>query len=119
MAQPRANHRYRLSGDPGDFTLFRKAASRAKRCFYDERIRQIAVDNRRPWDLMSWTMPRDLPTFEAIKYKDQPCNTLDQLWDGLHSTFNSASGRDVDLRVLEELPQEEVRPWVPFSMAEL
>jgi len=41
------------------------------------------------------------------------------LWDVLHNTYNMASGREVDLSVLDPLPTLQERDWPPFSALEL
>ncbi len=35
--------------------------------------------------------------------------TVEQLWDALHSTYNAASGRQCDVSMLDDLPDEPVR----------
>jgi len=102
------------------FAEYRRVIKRTKRAFFDKRIKEVSVDKGRPWDLMPWVKAHQLPTHEAVSYQDQPLVTLDLLWDGLHSTYNSASGRAVDFSVLDELGEgREPREWSRFSMAEL
>jgi len=85
----------------------------------DLRIDEIAGSNKRPWDLMEWVKQRKLPACEAIQYNRQPCHEMDDLWNTLHDTYNSASGREVDLSVLDPLPTLQERDWPPFSAPEL
>src|SRR6201999_1805282 len=60
------------------------------------------------------------PTYEAVSFQNQPLTTLDLLWNGLHSTYNSASGRAVDFSVLDELGEDrDARERCQFSLAEL
>ncbi|CAA7270795.1 unnamed protein product [Cyclocybe aegerita] len=68
---------------------------------------------------MEWVKQRKLPPCEAIRNGDQPCHDMDDLWDALHSTYNSASGHEFDASVLDELPDEPVREWADFSEHEL
>ncbi|KAF5376109.1 hypothetical protein D9615_007779 [Tricholomella constricta] len=114
-----AMRQYRQSRSPADYGALRRATKAAKRQFFDERIETIATKNKRPWDLMNWTKQRNLPTYEAIRYNEAPCNTMDDFWQALHATYNAASDRPVKVEVLEEVEQEPPREWVDFSTAEL
>jgi hypothetical protein len=61
-----------------------------------------------------------LRLIEAILYQGVPCTSPDQLWNTLHSTFNSALDRPIDLSVLgEKWESPSIRAWVPYSAAEL
>ncbi|CAA7263696.1 unnamed protein product [Cyclocybe aegerita] len=110
---------YQLSCSLADYNKFKKACKDAKRDFFDERIAEIATSRKRPWDLMEWVKQRKLPPCEAICNGDQPCHDMDDLWDALHGTYNSASGREYDASVLDELPDEPVCEWADFSEHEL
>jgi hypothetical protein len=106
---------FRTSRDDLDWRLFRSATKAAKRDFFDERIKEVAETNKRPWDLMEWVKQRKLPPCEAIRYNNQPCNELSDLWDALHGTYNAASGRAFDMSILDELPDAPERDWVDFA----
>ncbi|CAA7265986.1 unnamed protein product [Cyclocybe aegerita] len=67
---------------------------------------------------MEWVKHK-LPPCEAIRNGDQPCHDMDDLWDTLHGTYNSASGHEYDASVLDELPDEPVCEWADFSEHEL
>ncbi len=66
-----------------------------------------------------WVKQRKNPPCEAIQKDGEPCHDLEQLWDALHSTYNAASGRQCDVSMLDDLPDEPVREWAPFSALEL
>ncbi|CAA7271402.1 unnamed protein product [Cyclocybe aegerita] len=85
---------YQLSRSLADYNKFKKVCKDAKRDFFNERITEIATSHKRPWDLMEWVKQCKLPPCEAIRNGDQSCHDMDDLWDALHSTYNSASGRD-------------------------
>src|SRR5215216_3880391 len=69
---------------------------------------------------MDWVGPRKAPPVEAISYQGEPCNSLDQLWNALHSTFNSAMDRPVDLTILgDQWESPTIRTWTPFVYAEM
>ncbi|CAA7269045.1 unnamed protein product [Cyclocybe aegerita] len=110
---------YQLSRLLADYNKFKKVCKDAKCDFFDECIAEIATSRKRPWDLMEWVKQRKLPPCEAIRNGEQPCHDMDDLWDALHGTYNSASGREYDASVLDELPDEPVREWADFSEHEL
>ncbi|PPQ93963.1 hypothetical protein CVT25_014802, partial [Psilocybe cyanescens] len=110
---------YREHGLPEDWKLYRKAVKNAKRVFFDSRITELSITNKRTWDLMSWVQQRKLPPCKAIQYQGQPCHALPQLWDALHNTYNSASDRAFDIDILDSIPDMPVRGWVPFSALEM
>ncbi|CAA7268148.1 unnamed protein product [Cyclocybe aegerita] len=110
---------YQLSYSLADYNKFKKVCKNAKHDFFDECIAEIATSRKRPWDLMEWVKQRKLPPCEAIRNGDQPCHDMDDLWDALYGTYNSASGREYDASVLDELPDEPVREWADFSEHEL
>jgi len=110
---------YKLEKSHESWLLFWRAVKAAKHKFFDLRIDEIAGSNKRPWDLMEWVKQHKLPACEAIQYNGQPCHQMSKLWDVLHNTYNLASGREVDLSVLDPLPTLQERDWPPFSALEL
>ena len=68
---------------------------------------------------MSWVKQHKLPAAEAIRYQGLPCNSLPDLWHALHSSYNAAANRPVQLSVLDDIPSLATRSWVPFSLLEL
>jgi len=40
---------------------------------------------------------------EAIKYNDQPCLNIDDLWQALYLSFNTAFYHSVNTSVLDEI----------------
>ena len=110
---------YRRTGERSDWFSFCSATRRAKRCFFDNRIAEIASTNKRPWDLMSWVKQHKLLAVEAIRFQGQPCNNLPDLWSALHQSYNAAADHSIDLSVLDEVPSQATRSWVSFSMLEM
>jgi len=53
---------------------------------------------------MNWVKRKTLPTIESILYEDQLCNTLPELWHALHSSYNSAENRLINVSFLNEIP---------------
>jgi len=68
---------------------------------------------------MNWVKKCKLPVVEAIQYKGHPCIKLEDLWNTLHNSFNSAQAREVDLSFLDETPNKTTTMWNPFSKKEL
>ena len=52
---------------------------------------------------MSWVNKHKLPAMEMIKYNSQPCLDLNDLWQALHSSFNTAQFCRIDESMLNEL----------------
>ena len=67
---------------------------------------------------MNWVNKCKLPAVEAIKYDNQPCLSLDSLWNALHSSFNTALHCQVDISILDEIENKQTSIWAPFSKKE-
>ena len=52
---------------------------------------------------MNWVNKRKLPTIETIKYNDQQCLDISDLWNALYSTFNTAINCQVDVDILDKI----------------
>jgi hypothetical protein len=100
---------------PADWMAFKRATCKAKRKHFDERIKEIGHTNLRPWDLMDWVGPCKTPPVQAILYQGVPCTSPDQLWNTLHSTFNSALDRPIG----DKWESPSIRAWVAYSASEL
>ena len=67
---------------------------------------------------MSWVNKRKLPAIKAIKYNNQLYLTIDDLWNILHSTFNTALYCRVDINILDEIVDKSSSLWALFSKKE-
>ena len=67
---------------------------------------------------MNWVNKHKLSAIEAIKYNNQQCLDIDNLWNTLHSTFNTALHCQVDVKILDEIPEKPTSPWPLFSKEE-
>jgi len=67
---------------------------------------------------MNWVNKRKLPAIKAIKHNSQQCYDIDNLWNALHSTFNTALYHQVDVDVLDEIIDKLTSPWPLFSKEE-
>ena len=52
---------------------------------------------------MNWVHKWKLPTTEAIHFNSWPCIELDDLWQALHQSFNSAHNCQVNINILNEI----------------
>jgi len=68
---------------------------------------------------MNWVNKCKLPAIEMIKYNGNPCLKLADLWQALHSSFNSAQFQIIDETVLNELESFPSSMWLDFSEEEL
>ena len=57
---------------------------------------------------MDWVKKYKLLAIEAIHYNGHPYIELDDLWQALHISFNTAQNHQIDLNLLEELESKPV-----------
>ena len=74
--------------------------------------------NKKPWDLMNWIKKKTLPAIESISFEGQPYNSLQSLWNTLHSLYNAAENQPINPRFLNKAPQCEVFEWPSLSKQE-
>ena len=55
---------------------------------------------------MNWVKKCKLPAIEAIQYNGQLCLKLKDLWQALHSLFNLVQNCQINLDLLEEIPNK-------------
>jgi hypothetical protein len=110
---------YWESHNPWHYKQFQLVIKDTKRVFFDKQINKVASLSKRPWDLMSWVKQCNLPPMESISFRDEPCNTLDSLWNALHSTYNAASGQECEMESLNEWPTFLEREWLDFTPNEV
>ena len=55
---------------------------------------------------MNWVKKHKIPAIEAIQYKGWLCIELEDLWNTLHKSFNSAQEREVNTHFLDEIPDK-------------
>lgn len=90
-----------------------------KQIFFDKKIDQISNKKCGPWELINWVKRHKFPAIEAIQYNNCFCIELDNLWNALHNSFNSAQNQQVDINLLKEIPDKKISEWLPFLIAEL
>ena len=109
---------WELVGHQENMKTFRKTVKITKRSFFNLKIQEISNKKWGPWELISWVNKHKLPAIEAIKYNDQLCLTIDNLWNTLHSTFNTAFHQQVDINILNEIVDKSSSAWALFSKKE-
>ena len=67
---------------------------------------------------MNWINKHKLPAIKTIKYNRNPCLELANLWQALHSSFNSAQFWIIDEMVLNELESFLSSTWLDFLKEE-
>jgi len=68
---------------------------------------------------MNWVKKCKLPVIEAIQYEGRLCIELEDLWNTLHKSFNSAQEREVNTHFLDEIPDKPTIKWKLFSRNEI
>jgi len=64
-------------------------------------------------------LTQKLPVIEAIQYEGHLCIKLKDLWIALHNFFNSAQMWEIDIYVLDDIPNKSMKEWNLFSKQEL
>ena len=56
---------------------------------------------------------------KSISYNGEVCTTLLQLWDSLHTSYNSAANQPWDENLLSQVEEWKERDWYLFSASEI
>ena len=110
--------KYRVSKWVEDWRIFRSVVKTTKCVFFNTKIQEIAGKNCDPWEFMNWIKNHKFLAIEAIQYNIWPCLKLNSLWQALYSLFNSAQNHQINLDLLEEIPNKPVTKWMSFSEEE-
>jgi len=68
---------------------------------------------------MNWVKKHKLLAVKAVQFNGWPYIKLENLWSALHSSFNSAQSHEVDLQLLDDIPDKVTESWTLFSREEL
>jgi len=68
---------------------------------------------------MNWVKKHKLLAVKAIQFEGCLYIELEDLWNALHSSFNSAQSQKVDIYFLDEILDKAIIEWALFSKEEL
>ena len=92
---------YRNSKQLEDWKTFKKIVKTTKREFFDEKIQEILNRKKGLCDLINWVKKCKLPAIKAIKYNGRPYLEIEDLWQALYESFNTAQNWQVDTSILK------------------
>lgn len=92
---------------------------KTKHIFFDEKIEETTNKKCRSSKFINWVKRRNILAIKAIQFNSKPCIELDNLWEALYKSFNSAQNCQVNIGLLDEIPDKITTIWASFSKKEL
>jgi len=86
--------------------------------FFDLKIQKITNKKCGPEEIINWVNKQKLPAIETVKYNNQLCLEINDLWHVLYSFFNTAQHHCIEENILEEINLATPSIWIPFSKEE-
>jgi len=87
--------------------------------FSTPKFKKLQEKNYGPWKLMNWVKKHKLPAIEVIQYNSWPCLEFNDLQQTLHLLFNLVQNCQINLDLLEGIPNKSVTKWMLFSEEEI
>ena len=115
MEQGAKLNTYRFSKLLEDWKEFKKIVKKTKHIFFNDKIQEIALKNKRPWDFINQVKKYKIPAIEALQYIEYLYIELDNLWQALYQMFNLAQNWWMNIQLLDELPSKSTREQPKFS----
>ena len=76
---------------PDSWAVLKRATRVARHKYFDRKVEEVASENKRLWDLMSWVDSRNTSFLEGLSFNGKPCETKEQVFEAFHFLFNAAS----------------------------
>ncbi|KAF8627901.1 hypothetical protein AX17_006103 [Amanita inopinata Kibby_2008] len=78
------------------------------------------ANSNKPWEAVQWTHARRPPPLASIKNsQNSPVQSLEELWDTLHTQYCEMSGMDIDDSIVQDLPSKQEHPLFTISKTEI
>ena len=90
----------------------------AKKAYFAKKVEEM-VKIRKPWEGTGWIKQHALPKVPQIIDNSKVLYDLDQMFEKMHDQFAQSASMPAVSGFIDELPQQPVRSWPPFSSLEL
>ena len=82
--------------------------------FFDQKIQEITNKRHSLWELINWINKCKLSAIEAIKHNSCSCLEIKDLQQVLHLFFNMAQNHQININILNKIPDKCPIRWVSF-----